>query len=102
MELIQKLNLLLSKRDKHFLCVLLFFSMCVSIIETAGVSIIMPFISVASDFKVLESNKYGYGCLIKTCKQVLDKLDLENRTINKITSKERISIRLWDITHTGT
>jgi len=58
MELIQKLNLLLSKRDKHFLCVLLFFSMCVSIIETAGVSIIMPFISVASDFKVLESNKY--------------------------------------------
>lgn len=45
---------------------------------------------------LVESNEYGYCCLIKTCKQVLDKLDLENRTATKITSKARINKRLWN------
>src|SRR5690606_34716224 len=34
--------------------------------------------------------------LIKSTKSVIDKLDLENRTISKITSKERIDTRLWN------
>ncbi|HNY13045.1 MAG TPA: ATP-binding protein, partial [Candidatus Wallbacteria bacterium] len=45
---------------------------------------------------LVESNEYGYCCLIKTCKQVLDKLELENRTATKITSKERMNKRLWN------
>jgi len=44
---------------------------------------------------LIESNEYGCCSLIKSCKQVLDKLELENRTATKITSKERITHRLW-------
>jgi len=45
---------------------------------------------------LIESNDYGYCSLIKTTKQVLDKLELENKTATKITSKERIDTRLWN------
>lgn len=45
---------------------------------------------------LMDSNEYGYCSLIKTCKQVLDRLDVENRTATRITSKERIERRLWD------
>jgi ATP-dependent DNA helicase RecG len=44
---------------------------------------------------LIESNEYGYCSLIKATKSVIDKLDLENKTISKITSKERIDTRLW-------
>ena len=52
----------------------------------------------SSDDRVdlIESNEYGYCSLIKATKQVLDKLELENKTITKITSKERQDQRLWD------
>ena len=45
---------------------------------------------------LIENNEYGYCSLIKATKQVLDKLELENKTITKITSKERENQRLWD------
>jgi hypothetical protein len=45
---------------------------------------------------LIESNEYGYCSLIKATKQVLDKLELENRTGTKITSKERMDHRLWN------
>ena len=59
--MIKKLNSLLTKRDKQFLLGLLFFSIVISLVETVGVGIIMPFISVANDFSKIESNKYIYG-----------------------------------------
>lgn len=44
-----------------------------------------------------ESKDYGFCCLVKTCKQVLDRLEgVENRNITKITSRERINRTLWD------
>ncbi len=43
-----------------------------------------------------ENNEYGHSCLVRAAKQVLDKIDLENRTITQITSKEREDKRLWD------
>ena len=43
-----------------------------------------------------ESNEYGYGSLIKATKSVLDKIELENRTLTQITSKERLEKRLWN------
>ena len=43
-----------------------------------------------------ESNEYGYVSLVKATKNVLDKITLENRTITKITSKERMEKRLWN------
>ena len=45
---------------------------------------------------LVENNEYGYCSLIKATKQVLDKMEVENRTVAKITSKEREERRLWD------
>ncbi len=42
-----------------------------------------------------ENNEYGHACLIRAAKQVLDKIELENPTATKITSKERDTQRLW-------
>lgn len=53
-----KISLLLTKRDKLFLGYLLVFSIFISLIETVGVSIIMPFIAVATDFTHIQSNPY--------------------------------------------
>ena len=45
---------------------------------------------------LIESNEYGYCSLVKATKSVLDKMNLENRTITQITSKERKEHRLWN------
>ena len=45
---------------------------------------------------LIESNEYGYCSLIKATKQVLDKLEVENKTRTQITSKERIDTPLWN------
>lgn len=57
-QLIFKLRSLLTKRDKQFLFVLFVFSIIISVIETAGVSVVMPFIAVATDFSLIETNQY--------------------------------------------
>ena len=46
--------------------------------------------------ELMENNEYGYCSLIKATKQVLDKIELENRTLAKITSRERKENRLWN------
>ena len=56
--MIKKLNSLLTKKDKQYLVLLLLFSIFISLIETIGIGIIMPFISVASDFSKVETDKY--------------------------------------------
>ena len=43
-----------------------------------------------------ENNEYGYCSLIKATKSVLDKLEIENKTVSKITPQGRIDTRLWD------
>jgi predicted HTH transcriptional regulator len=43
-----------------------------------------------------ESNEYGQESLTKATKQVLDKIEVENRTITKMTSREREDSRLWN------
>ena len=45
---------------------------------------------------LIESNEYGHECLVKATKQVIDKITVENRTITKITSKERQQSNLWN------
>jgi ATP-dependent DNA helicase RecG len=44
---------------------------------------------------LIENEEYGYCSLVKATKNVLDKLELENKTITKITTKERADKRLW-------
>lgn len=57
-KVIKKLWFILRRRDKQFLLFLLLFSLLISIIETVGISAIMPFIAVASDFSSIRNNEY--------------------------------------------
>ena len=45
---------------------------------------------------LIENNEYGYCSLMKATKQVLDKIEVENKTLAKITSKERKETKLWN------
>ncbi|MEX0609386.1 MAG: ATP-binding protein, partial [Balneolaceae bacterium] len=45
--------------------------------------------------ELVESNEYGQESLIKATKQVLDKIEVANINITKITSRERENTRLW-------
>ncbi len=46
---------------------------------------------------LIESKDYGFCCLVKTCKSVLDRVEgVENRVMNKITSRERIDRPFWN------
>lgn len=44
-----------------------------------------------------ENYEYGYCSLSKATKQILDKVELENKTFAQITPKKRIESRLWDM-----
>ncbi len=45
---------------------------------------------------LIENNEYGYVSIIKATKQVLDKIELENKTRSRITPAKRVDIRLWN------
>lgn len=53
-----KVLTLLSPEDKRGLIGLLIFTIGISIMETVGISAIMPFISVASNYDLVETNKW--------------------------------------------
>jgi ATP-binding cassette, subfamily B, bacterial PglK len=55
---IQKLSSLLDKKDQSRLIWLVFFSVFISLIETIGISAIMPFIDIATNFSNIHSNQY--------------------------------------------
>ena len=55
---VKKLKSLLTHRDKQFLLGLFFLSLIISIIETIGIAAIMPFMNVAMNFSVIDSNSY--------------------------------------------
>jgi len=58
MNFLKKLFYLLRKKDKQLLLWLVLFSIGISIIETVGISVIMPFIQVATDYSIIETNRY--------------------------------------------
>jgi len=64
--------------------------------DNNGISIKVAKYSSLSKAELIENNEYGYCSIIKATKQVLDKLELENRTLAQITSKERIESRPYD------
>ena len=49
-----------------------------------------------SRVELTENNEYGYCSLIKATNSVLDKIEVENTTFAKITSRKRIERRLWN------
>ncbi|MBE8189772.1 MAG: hypothetical protein HAW58_02635, partial [Candidatus Thioglobus sp.] len=58
MQYLQKMRLLLSRKDKKNLILLVIFSIIMALIESVGISAVMPFIHVATDFSVIQSNDY--------------------------------------------
>jgi len=56
--LLKKLLSLLTPKDKKIMLLLIFFSFVISLIEVIGVTAIMPFIAVASDFDLIRSKEY--------------------------------------------
>lgn len=55
--MLMKMIDLLEKKGRRKLFFLVLFSILISIIEMVGISIIMPFISIASDFSLINSNE---------------------------------------------
>lgn len=55
---LKKLNEILTINDKRYLAYLFIFTIIIAIIETAGVSVIMPFLSLSNDFSLVEKNRY--------------------------------------------
>ena len=47
-------------------------------------------------FDLIESEEYGYCCLIKACKNVINKFELINKTYTKITSENRREVKLFE------
>lgn len=64
--------------------------------DTNGTSIKVAKYNGTDRYELIENNEYGYCSLIKAAKRVLDKLEIENRTLTKITSKEREEKNLVD------
>ena len=58
MDYFQKLLNLLDKKDQFRLIWLVLFSVFISLIEAIGISAIMPFIDIASNFSNIHSNQY--------------------------------------------
>lgn len=56
--MLKKLFFVLDREDKRFLFSLLGFSIFISFIETFAISLIMPFVALASDFSYFEKNDY--------------------------------------------
>ena len=64
--------------------------------DNNGISIKVAKYKGIDRVELIENNEYGYTSLIKATKSVLDKLEVENTTFAKITSKERIETHFWD------
>ena len=64
--------------------------------DSNGTSIKIAKYAGTDKVDLIENEEYGYCSLIKATKSVLDRLDIENRTFAKITSKERVERRLVD------
>ncbi|WP_321777733.1 ABC transporter ATP-binding protein [Sulfurimonas sp.] len=55
---LNKVKAIISKKDKWFLIILIFMSIILSIIETVGITAIMPFITTASNPNIILENEY--------------------------------------------
>jgi ATP-binding cassette, subfamily B, bacterial PglK len=58
MNYIQKIHSLLDKKNKRHLAWLFLFSVFISVVETIGISAIMPFIDITTNFDNIHSNQY--------------------------------------------
>jgi hypothetical protein len=62
--------------------------------DTNKVSVKVAKYGIRDRVDLMESEEFGYNSIIKSAKQVLDKVDIENKTLVEITPKERKEIKL--------
>lgn len=48
-------------------------------------------------YDLIENEEYGYCCLIKACKNVINKFEQVNKTFTKITSENRREVKLFEL-----
>jgi predicted HTH transcriptional regulator len=82
------LDLLTKKGEENYASYLL--------ADANGVSIKVAKYSGKTKVDLIENDEYGYCSLIKATKSVLHRLEIENKTFAKITSKERLEKRMVD------
>lgn len=56
--MIKKLNYIMTKKDKIFLFTLLILSIILSVVETIGVSAVMPFIAIVTNPEIVQTNNF--------------------------------------------
>jgi predicted HTH transcriptional regulator len=64
--------------------------------DSNGASIKVAKYAGTDKVDLIENEEYGYRCLITATNQVLNKLEVENRTFAKITSKRRLEKNMVD------
>jgi predicted HTH transcriptional regulator len=62
--------------------------------DNNGASVKVAKYSGTDKIDLMENEEYGYRCLITAVNRVLDKLDVENKTFAKITSRNRLERKL--------
>ena len=66
--------------------------------DNNGVSVKVAKYADTTRVYLTENKEYGYCSLVKACKQILDKMEVENITFTKITSRERLERKMIDRT----
>ena len=64
--------------------------------DNNGLSIKVAKYSGTDRIDLIENEEYGYCCLVKATKAVLEKLKIENKTFTKITANKREEYKLLD------
>jgi len=63
-----------------------------------GISVKVAKYAGTTKVDLVENEEYGYCCLVKAAKTVLEKFEVENRTFAKITSNKRLERQMVDKT----
>lgn len=64
--------------------------------DTNNISIKVATYSGNDAYDLIENEEYGYCCLIKAAKNVINKFEQINKTYTKITSEDRKEIKMFD------
>lgn len=64
--------------------------------DNNDISIKVATYSGTDSYDLIESEEYGYCCLIKAAKNVINKFEQINKTYTKITSEDRKEIKMFD------
>ena len=64
--------------------------------DNNDISIKVATYSGTDAYDLIESEEYGYCCLVKTAKNVINKFEQINKTYTKITSEDRKEVKMFD------